>query len=296
MSHPLEDLLSAAHEGDLERVKAALRSGTDINGKDTSGEFSPTWGKAALHLAAERGDSGVADVLLSAGADPNVLSAGSVIITAEAPLHIAARRGDLEMCRMLIAGGSKPDLRQLDRHDAPGRFPLQLAIENGRMDVVLLLLQTNEKVARLTASAALYEATEAGHESVVRLLIEHGADVKKPFRKLGSTPLHVACFYGYAGIAKLYIDGGADVHAVNRKGDTLMHIVADGAWLSPDHNHGGAEEPRDHAAVAQLLLKMGVSPSAANRRNETPLDLAQLHLPLNPRLAEIVRLLKQAAS
>jgi ankyrin repeat protein len=147
MSHSLNDLLSAARDGDLERLKASLRAGADINGKDdlrfefpNYNTYVPIGGKTALHLAAETGNTDIARELLSAGADPNVMSTGTLLITAEAPLHIVARRGHAEMCRALLAGGAKPDLRQLDRHDAPGRFPLQLAIEKSHPDVVLLLL------------------------------------------------------------------------------------------------------------------------------------------------------------
>jgi hypothetical protein len=123
----------------------------------------------------------------------------------------------------------------------------------------------NDKSAKVTASAALYEATEAGRESQVRLLIERGADVKKPFRRLASAPLSIACFHGYSRIAKLLIEAGADTHATNNKGETLMHFVVNGGWLAPDQNHG-AEEPRDHSAVAELLLKNG-SPASGELEN-----------------------------
>src|SRR5690242_1653383 len=124
MSHPLDQLLFAASEGDLETLKAALRGGADVNGKaDLAFEFPgsntylPVGGKTALHLAAERGHVGIAQELLSSGADPNALSIGNWLITAEAPLHIAARRGHVEICRTLLAGGAKADLRQIDRHN-----------------------------------------------------------------------------------------------------------------------------------------------------------------------------------
>ena len=168
MANPFDDLLSAAQDGNLESLMAALRAGTDITGKVISDTSTPIWGKAALHLAAARGHIDVAKELLAAGADPNAMSVRTKILTGEAPLHIAARNGHVDMCRVLLAGGAKPDLRQIDRYDAPGRFPLQLAVEGNHMEVLRLLLQTDYEAAKVAASAALYEAAEAGRESLMR--------------------------------------------------------------------------------------------------------------------------------
>lgn len=58
--------------------------------------------------------------------------------------------------------------------------PLCVAAYNGRVDVVELLLSRHVEVNGCHAGyheSALHAAAERGHEAIVRLLIEHGADI-----------------------------------------------------------------------------------------------------------------------
>ncbi len=58
-------------------------------------------------------------------------------------------------------------------------------------------------------------------ESLVRILLEHGADPNEKDRETGNAPLHVC---KRAALAKLLLKHGADPAANNREGRTPLHV------------------------------------------------------------------------
>ena len=91
---------------------------------------------------------------------------------------------------------------------------------------------------------ALITATLAGHDDMVRLLLDHKADVLARTQK-GMTALHAAAYVGNAEIAKMLIDHGA---AVNDQANI--------ARITPLH----AASEEDHLAVVKLLVAAGADP------------------------------------
>jgi Ankyrin repeats (3 copies) len=123
------------------------------------------------------------DVLCKYRADPN------------SPLQTAALHGEFEAVHQLIRWGAKPDLpilaalgeteeclRHLPISD-PGQRHLALALASqyGHTEIVRALLDAGEDPNRYnppgshTHSTPLHQAALAGHLSVVKLLVEHGA-------------------------------------------------------------------------------------------------------------------------
>ncbi len=76
----------------------------------------------------------------------------------------------------------------------------------------------------------IQEAAYYGHEDIIDLLIEHGADINIKGKK-GYTALHWAAIgIGNPGLVKLLISKGADVNATNDDGYTPLHTsVENGA-------------------------------------------------------------------
>ncbi len=64
----------------------------------------------------------------------------------------------------------------------------------------------------------LHRASIKGHEEIVILLINKGADVNAT-TKIGITPLHVAALYGHKATVKAVLEDGAEVNATVTDGE-----------------------------------------------------------------------------
>ena len=109
-------------------------------------------------------------------------------------------------------------------------------------------------------TSPLREATYHGHEKVVRMLLDHGADALGKDH-LGLTPLFFPAQFGLLGILLLLLENGAEVDAKNNNGMTPLCFAA----------YGG------HEAVVMLLLEHGAAVSSKTHRvGFTPLHNAAL--------------------
>jgi len=79
-------------------------------------------------------------------------------------------------------------------------------------------------------SAALQRAACQGHEGIVKLLLENGADVNAQGGFYGSTLQGAAC-QGHEGIVKLLLENGADVNAQGGNYGNALQAAASGAHL-----------------------------------------------------------------
>src|SRR3954453_5289263 len=110
----------AAMKGDLAAVKKLVAQGADVN-------IPQGDGMTALHWAADRGDSAMAEVLLKAHA--NVKS--TTRIGNYSPLHIAGRTGSAAVVRALVKAGA-----DVKAATASGATALHLASAGGNGDAV----------------------------------------------------------------------------------------------------------------------------------------------------------------
>jgi ankyrin repeat protein len=151
----------------------------------------------------------------------------------ETALHAAACRGNCDAVRLLLM--AKADINAV----------------NESRDSPLLIAASNMAVGPVARS---------GHESVIQLLIEEGADVTAKADD-GWTALHLAAQNGHDAAIELLLERGADVAAKDNDGWTALHLAAQNG----------------HETVVQLLLEKETDVTVKDNSGETALHLAALN-------------------
>jgi hypothetical protein len=149
------ELALASEQGDVERVKALILQGADVNKKNSSGE-------TALIRATDKGHADIVGFLLDNGADPD-----STTDSGRTALMYAAGEGLVNLMSLLLERGADPDHR-----DSTGMTPLMNAVKSGSLEAVEFLIQnnTNKEAYNMEGKDALTLAHEQGHYAIRDLL------------------------------------------------------------------------------------------------------------------------------
>lgn len=161
-------------------------------------------------------------VLLDAGANPNAEShKGSSAIQVAArcirPSDTKENQQQMQIIDLLVQRG--------------GQLDLFSAVATGNEEAVKIILKSDpdSKDARAyDGLSALDQAITMDQQSIVRLLLEAGAQVDSRNKSTttggrGGTPLQCAAFWGRLEIAKMLIEFGADVNAKSDDNVTPLH-------------------------------------------------------------------------
>ncbi|HST24823.1 MAG TPA: ankyrin repeat domain-containing protein [Gaiellaceae bacterium] len=241
----MESLVEAVLAGDSNSVASLLGDGLSPDSRDE--------GSTPLYTAAAQGEVELVALLLRAGADPNLRSAGEQEGT---PLCAAACHGHGEIVRLLLGKGADPNLAEDEWWT-----PLRWAAAQGHAEVARTLL---DGAANPDLGAPLAEAARRGSLAVARTLLAHGADPSETDPD-GRTALEIA--EDWAGkdvegelVGRVELLAEALEHG--RKGATLETTrtpLADGTERVsvqasfPDGRAVGADMETGHARIAQLL-------------------------------------------
>eukprot|EP00292_Cryptomonas_paramecium_P013254 CAMPEP_0113664806 /NCGR_PEP_ID=MMETSP0038_2-20120614/1947_1 /TAXON_ID=2898 /ORGANISM="Cryptomonas paramecium" /LENGTH=218 /DNA_ID=CAMNT_0000580075 /DNA_START=126 /DNA_END=779 /DNA_ORIENTATION=- /assembly_acc=CAM_ASM_000170 len=121
---PLRSFRKAAKDGDLVKIKNLLKNGVHVNSKLDSYEYS------ALHYAAWYGKTEAAKLLLTYGANANIVSKDM-----KTPLHLAASNGYASTIRCLCERGANVFIK------ANGKTPMDCAERWGKAEALAALKQ-----------------------------------------------------------------------------------------------------------------------------------------------------------
>jgi ankyrin repeat protein len=216
-------LVTAAKDGDLRAVRAAIAKRVNVNEPARDGSTALLW--AVYHSDAE-----MTKALLAAGAKPDTPNKYGVT-----PLIQAGRTGDAPLIDLLLKSGAKATLPHPD-----GETALMAAARTGRLDAVRLLLEANSDVNATTyqSETALMWSAAEGHADVVSALLAAKADPNRQTRVTtletrkhadhptgAFTALMYAVRNGHEAAARALAAGGADLNLANGDGVTAL-IVA----------------------------------------------------------------------
>ena len=170
--------------------------------------------------------------------------------------HEAAIKGDVVRLRALLKGYRA----YVDTSTDEGWItPLHFAAYRGHEAVVQLLLDIGADIAAKNddGGTVLHCAAAGGHEAVVRLLLDIRADIAAKNND-GGTALYCAAASGHEAVVRLLVGEGADIAAKNNDGGTALHYAT----------------ASGHEAVVRLLLDKGADIKAQNNNSGTALHMA----------------------
>jgi ankyrin repeat protein len=247
--------LFAVRGGDFAIVRALLAAGADAN--EAAGD-----GTTALAVAIVNAHFELASLLLDHGADPNTDMPGGTA------LHAVTRTRNYEYGTVV-----RPAAEQTGALDALDLVRLLLARgANPNAQIVKALPRQggfDNNYLRLGSATPFLLAARSGDHTLMRLLVEHGADPSLATAE-NVTPLMVAAGAGYVQgqsvsapsdrleAVKLLLELGADIHATTKTGETAMHGAAT----------GGVSE------IVELLAARGAKLDAKDKDGTTPLAIA----------------------
>lgn len=116
----------------------------------------------------------------------------------------------------------------LNENGRDGFTPLQLACYFGREEIVIYLLVQGADVNAIAENPmqiqAIHAAAANGNLTILRQLLEHGADANA-HQQSGFTPLHTAADSNNPDVAKLLIKFGADSTITSDSGQTPVDLA-----------------------------------------------------------------------
>jgi ankyrin repeat protein len=261
----------AAGSGNLPALELLHRFGANVNG--IPGGVPPL--SYILGWAKPENIAGVR-WLLEHGADPNLAWAEP----GDAPLHIAAQRWDVPMVELLVSDGAdihqrRPDGRTahtlaalhgndeiaawLLRHGAKEELsPLERFVsactsgDPARAGLLLAEYPNLRDQLRTEHHLMMHVPAERGDSRVLETMLDCGFDPNAKDAQ-GVTALHRAAMAGRADAVRVLLAHGASANALDG-----MFAATPLVWACEGWSHG-SQAGADHVGVARLLLAAGSS-------------------------------------
>ncbi len=248
--------------------------GIEVDGLNMIGETALN---AYLRLNAHA-DLEVVRRLLIAGADPNTVSPygykpllNAIEVKNEAvvsllieygadnqdarQVNLYCQKGLIERVRTALSEGYDPNTPDSNF----GSSALHAAAFGKQPEIVRLLLEHGVDVKALD-HAGETPLHKAWHKECMELLLERGAEVDAVGTS-GRTPLFTMVEYIYPECVRLLIEHGADVNHQDENGNTPLHICRYEGYKAAES-----------LAMVNYLIDCGAAVNVLNAREQTPMD------------------------
>ncbi len=204
-------LISAAHRGYSQVVKALLDAGAGYAIKNEKGE-------TALSVGVQMGRTDAVRLLIDSGADLNVKDK-----KARTPLMVAATEARTDTAEVLIKAGA--DIRVRDNNGSTILVRTSGSWKE-QTGVVRLLLERGAEVnaKNKKGMGALRAAAAQGHLNVVKILVGASADLNARDNN-GKTPLMTAVDEEETEVVRYLVDAGSDLSLKDKAGITALIIA-----------------------------------------------------------------------
>lgn len=177
------------------------------------------------------------------------LSLISLYLSPSISLSISLIHGDVEPCLAI-------DLKCL-HFVKPQHYIVKLKRKLKPEQIFYILGTVRFDGYAIEGATALWCAAGAGHYNIIKLLLDHGAEVNHS-TVTNSTPLRAACFDGRLDVVKFLLDRGADLSIANKFKNTCLMIAS----------------YKGHINVVEALLQKGASTDSLAHCGATALHFA----------------------
>ena len=199
----------AAETGDEDILQTLCKYSTNFLPMDDKG-------RTALHVASKTGPEATVHILVAAGADVNAKD-----FHGRTPVHYAVESRDLRIFYFLLIKGANPRASDSDQI-----CPIHLAAEQGSELVIreLLKIRVNPNCQDSQGRTPLHHSCASNRSTLTaaNMLLDSGAEVWVPDFK-GVHPLHLAAEQGSESMVRLLISHGANVNCLDAEGRTPLH-------------------------------------------------------------------------
>ncbi|XP_039432348.1 uncharacterized protein LOC120415041 [Culex pipiens pallens] len=279
-------LCQACANGNLKAAQVLLKQGANMH---LAATIASNVALKPIHWAARSDSADIIQLLAAHGADINSTTTDN----GRTPLYFACVYNAKQALRVLLDMGANTDLCTTNG-EWQGWKPLHRAAQRGLLEVVEILINHGASIDPTESGlTALHAVATGGSSEILESLLEKNIDINGKWGEDEVTPLFQACFYKHSNIVKLLLEHGADVNLGTCNGYMPIHqaarndcteimelLVSKGANINcttTDNGHTPLFEATLHNAkhAVKLLLDMGANAELNDtKEGKSPLQIA----------------------
>jgi ankyrin repeat protein len=231
--------------GNISSALSIINAKADVRTPSRTGRFP-------MYVAVEKGLTEVVRALITeCGIGVNERT--TLETSAATPLHVAVLHGQYHIIPVLLSLGADVDI--LDQEKSCSPLIMAIILEDEWSVRLLIDAKANISRSSREGRSPMYIAAEKDNASILRLLVERcGIDVNAPATNEGhkGCPLHVATMFDNAHAVSVLLQMGANVYLKDALGGTAEDIAIETSSNSnPNHNSNPNPNPNPLGRTAE---------------------------------------------